>query len=71
MEDFRSKVRSIGPHDGSKFLVHNNLSKVGLVPQGLEHRTDITLQLGGEVDIGNKTVSKGEPKAVATEVGHT
>jgi hypothetical protein len=57
MEDVRGKVRSVWPHDGSPFLVDSNLGKVRFVPQGLENRTDITLQLGGEVDIGNKTVN--------------
>lgn len=71
MKDVRGKVRSVWPYDGSEFLVEHNLSKVRLVPQGLENRPDITLQLGSEVDVGNNSVSKGEPKAVATEVGHT
>jgi hypothetical protein len=59
------------PRNGSQFVVDNNLSKVRVVPPGLENGTDITLPFGGEVDIGDETVGKGEPMAVATEVGHT
>lgn len=36
-----------------------------------EHRTHITLQFGCQVDISDKTVGEGDPKAVAAEVGDT
>jgi hypothetical protein len=71
MEDVRSKVRAIWPDDGSKYLVDNDLSEIRLVSQGCENRTYVTLQLGREVDIGDKTVSQGEPKTVAAEVSDT
>jgi hypothetical protein len=71
VKDVRSEVGAIGPDDSSKFLVDNNLSEGRLVAHGFENRAHLTLQFGSEVDIGDKTIGKGDPKTVAAEVRDT
>ncbi len=71
MENLRSKVRSIWPHDGSELLVDDNLGEERLISQRFENRPYITLQFRCQVDIAYKAVGKRKPKTVAAEIGDT
>ena len=65
MQELRSQVSSVWPHESVHLRAQNEGSKVGVIPEGLKHRT---VQLSLEIDLTLATVAPPKPDHVLANV---
>ena len=58
------EVRSVGPDNGPKIVVHTNLRKEVGVGKWLEHRA---MQLPCEIDVTRAAIAEADPQPVVTQ----
>lgn len=65
VEELRSEIRSVRPHERVEFRMHGERAEVGWIAQWGEHRA---FQGRTQIDLANRTIAKPQPHRVAGNV---